>query len=161
MRSKNHSIIRHENVSTFIPAEKVPQPPATIPPLQVPELPATHPYGTGLAGYARQDDDAMSHARATLLVSAAYIVAAAMITAGLLLLAWLFRAMGDAWGLYALSALIVWGLCILVALWANRRQGLHHSPSGIAHAEISSRERLAMHAINVHARLLLKRWERE
>jgi hypothetical protein len=151
-----HSIVRHENVSTFIPAEKAPQPPATIPALHVPELPPTH-----LAGYARQDDDALSHARATLLVASAYIIAAGMITAGLLLVIWAFRALGDAVAIYFYFGIIFWGVCILVALYSNRRQGLHHSPTGVAHHELDSRERLARHAIDQQVRLLLERWKRE
>jgi hypothetical protein len=143
-------------MSTFVPAEKAPQPPATIAPLQVPELPPTH-----LGGYARQDDDALTHARATLLVAAAYIAAAGMITAGMLLVIWAFRALGDAVAIYFYFGIIFWGVCILVALWSNRRQGLHHSPTGVAHAEISSRERLARHAIDTQADLLLKRWEHD
>lgn len=156
MPKYQNSIIRHENVSTFIPAERAPQPPATIPPLQVPELPPTH-----LAGYARQDDDAVSHARATLLVSAAYVIAAGMITLGLLLLAWLFRGLGDRWGVYAYVGILAWGVAVLLALYGNRRQGLHHSPTGVAHAEISSRERLARLAIETQAHLLLERWKHE
>lgn len=111
------------------------------------------------SGHARQDDDAMTHAKATLLVSAAYIVAAGMITGGLLLIAWLFRALGDAWAAYTYTGLIVWGLCVLMALWGNRKQSLHHSPTGIGHHEIDSRERIARHAINTHAELLITRWK--
>jgi hypothetical protein len=110
-------------------------------------------------GHARQDDDAITHAKATLLVASAYIVAAGMITAGLLLIIWLYRGLGEGWGLYTFTGLIVWGMCILVALWSNRKQSLWHSPSGIAHHELDSRERLARHAIDTHAGLLLKRWE--
>lgn len=110
-------------------------------------------------GHARSDDDAITHAKATLLVSAAYIAAAAMITAGLLLIAWLFRALGDAWATYTYTGLAVWGVCVLAALWGNRRQALYHSPTGIAHHELDSRERIAMHAIDTHADLLIKRWE--
>ena len=105
------------------------------------------------------DDSAITHAKATLLVSVAYIVAAAMITAGLLLIVWLFRGLGSDWAVYTYTGLAVWGGCVLAALWGNRRQSLHHSPTGIAHHELNSRERIAMHAIDTHADLLLKRWE--
>lgn len=110
-------------------------------------------------GHARMDDSAITHAKATLLVSAAYIVAAGMVTAGLLLVVWMYRGLGEGWATYAYTGLIVWGVCILAALWGNRRQSLHHSPTGIAHHELDSRERVAMHAIDVHADLLIKRWE--
>jgi hypothetical protein len=109
-------------------------------------------------GHARMDDSAITHAKATLLVSAAYIVAAGMITAGLLLVVWLFRGLGDDWAAYTFTGLIAWGVCILAALWGNRRQSLHHSPTGIAHHELDSRERIARHAIDTHASLLLSKW---
>jgi hypothetical protein len=111
------------------------------------------------SSYARSDDDAITHAKATLLVSSAYIVAAGMITCGLLLVIWLFKGLGDGWASYTFTGLIAWGLAILVALWSNRRQGLFHSPTGISHHEIDSRERIARHAIDTHADLLLRRWE--
>lgn len=145
---------RHENMSTFVPAERVPQPPATIAPLNVGELLPP----TVQVAHSRQDDDAITHAKATLLVSAAYIVAAAMITAGMLLIIWLFRALGDAVAIYFYAGIVLWGVCILAALLLNRRQSLHHSASGIAHHELDSRERLAKYAIDSHIRLLLKRW---
>jgi len=157
MPRQNLTTYRHENASTFVPAEKSPQLPATIAPLQVPDiLPPAH-----LGGYARQDDDALTHAKATLLIAGAYIVAAAMITAGLLLVIYWFRALGDGVAIYFYSGLIFWGVCILAALWSNRRQSLHHSPTGVAHSEIESRERLAKYAIHTHARLLLARWKIE
>jgi uncharacterized membrane protein YqjE len=148
----------HNNQSsTFIPAERVHQPPATIAPLVVTDHlpPAIH------TGYARQDDDALTHARATLLVAAAYIAAALLITCGLLLIIWLFRGLGERLAAYWFTGLVLWGVCILAALWGNRRQSLHHSPTGVTHAEIQSRERLARHAIDTHADLLIKRWDRD
>jgi len=110
-------------------------------------------------GHARQDDDAITHAKATLLVSAAYIAAAGLITGGLLLIVWLFRGLGEGWAAYTFTGLIAWGVTTLLALFGNRRQSLHHSPTGIAHHELDSRERIAVHAIDTHAELLLKRWE--
>ena len=111
------------------------------------------------SGHARMDDSAITHAKATLLVASAYIVAAAMITGGLLLIVWLYRGLGDDWAMYVYGGLILWGLCILVALWSNRKQSLWHSPTGIAHHELDSRERIARHAIDTHASLLIRRWE--
>jgi len=109
-------------------------------------------------GHARSDDDAVGTAKATLLVSAAYGVAALLITLGLLALAWIFRWLGGSWPAYAYGGLLIWGVVVVVVLLLNRRQGLHHSPSGIAHHEISARERIARHAIDTHADLLLERW---
>lgn len=114
---------------------------------------------TGHTGHARQDDDAMTHAKATLLVSGAYILAAGMITLGLLLIVWLFRGLGERLAPYAYTGLIVWGIAILLSLWANRRQALWHSPTGIAHHELDMREHIALHAINTHAALLMRQLE--
>ncbi len=110
-------------------------------------------------GHARQDDDAITHAKASLLVASAYIIAAGMITAGLLLIVWLYRGLGNDWAMYVYGGLILWGLCVLAALWGNRKQSLWHSPTGIAHHELDSREKIALHAIDTHASLLLQRWE--
>lgn len=144
------------DLSTFVPAYPKKRELATVemaaPIIDLlPQTTSTH--------QARQSDDAITHAKATLLVSTAYIVAAAMITTGLLLLAWMFRALGDTWATYTYTALVVWGVCVFAALFGNRKQGLHHSPTGLAHHEVDSRERIAMHAIDTHAELLLKRWE--
>lgn len=148
-------------VSTYVPADTQPAP--LVPrqePALLPTLADIALRGTQTA-HARQDDDAITHAKATLLISAAYIVAAGMITVGLLLIVWLFRGLGDRFAPYAYVGLIAWGLAILFALWSNRRQALYHSPTGISHHEIDSRERVATHAIDTHARLLLARWRLE
>lgn len=155
--SRNHTT-RHtlRNTShTFVPAERTPPPPTQITPYVVGEIlpPASHNWR------AVDENDAIVHAKATLLVSAAYIVAALMITTGLLLIVFLFRGLGDAVALYFYAGILMWGVCILAALLMNRRQSLHHSSTGLGHAEISSRERLAKHAIDTHASLLLKRWK--
>jgi len=107
------------------------------------------------------DDNAITHAKAALMVASAYIVAAAMVTGGLLLIVWLYRGLGEGFAAYAYIGFVLWGLCILVALWGNRKQSLWHSPTGIAHAEINSRERIALHAVDTHARLLMRKWELE
>jgi hypothetical protein len=140
--------------STFVPALPTKSEIVHVPAPTLIDLPtAAH------TGHARMDDSAITHAKATLLVSSAYVLAAGMITGGLLLIAFLFRALGDGWGAYTYGGLLLWGICILAVLWGNRRQSLHHSPTGIAHHELDSRERIARHAIDTHADLLLKRWE--
>ena len=146
----------HTELSTFVPAypqkRELARVEMSAPIIDLlPQTANTH--------QSRQDDSAVTNAKATLLVAAAYVAAAAMITGGLLLLAWMFRALGDAWATYTYTALVVWGVCTVVALWGNRKQGLHHSPTGLAHHEVDSRERIAIHAIDTHAELLLKRWE--
>jgi hypothetical protein len=146
----------YKSGSTFVPAVVERKPlNTTIAPIEVAQLLPQ----AAQTGHARQDDDAITHAKATLLVAGAYVVAAGMITAGLLLMAWLFRALGSDWATYTFTGLVVWGVCILAALWGNRKQSLWHSPTGIAHHELDSRERIARHAIDTHAHLLLRRWE--
>lgn len=147
-------------ISTWVPADPRPAPIVRADD-QLPTLADIALRGAAHTGHARQDDDAITHAKATLLISAAYIVAAGMITLGLLLIVWLFRGLGERFAPYAYVGLIAWGVAILLALWSNRRQALHHSPTGISHHEIDSRERVATHAIDTHARLLLARWRLE
>ena len=106
---------------------------------------------------ARSDDTAITHAIASLIYSVAMGSAAALITAGILFIAYNF--LGGEEGLYAIAWLVTWGICILLALLRNRHQGLWHSATGIAHHEIDSRERIAMHAIDRHIDLLEKRWK--
>lgn len=144
-------------LSTFVRPDPPVQPPAPV------DLPAVVDLVQRDAGgiQVRQADDALTHAKATLLVSAAYVAAALVITVGLLLIVWLFRGLGEGWAAYVYAGLLLWGIATLLALWANRRQSLHHSPTGIAHHEIDSRERLAHHALNLHAKLLRERWTHE
>jgi hypothetical protein len=94
-----------------------------------------------------QQDSAETVARASLLYSSAYARPAALITVALLMLA--YPLIGGPFAAYLFVGLLAWGVAILVVLLLNRRQGLHHSSTGIAHASISSNERVAMHAINV------------
>jgi len=109
--------------------------------------------------HTRQDDDAMIAAKSTLLIASAYIIAAAMITLGLMIIIFMFRGLGEGAALYFFTGIIVWGVCILLALFGNRRQSLHHSSSGLGHAEIQSRERLAKYVVDQHAAMLMRRWE--
>ena len=106
----------------------------------------------------RSDDTAVTQAYASLIYSAAYAFAAALITGGIILTAWLKYGTQDNGGDYALVWLLLWGLSILAALIVNRSQGLYYSSSGIAHHEIDSRERIAMYAMDKHIELIEKRW---
>ena len=101
-------------------------------------------------------DSALTHAKASLLYSIAYAVPAVMITAGLLLIIWMYR--GGPGGPYFFVGLIVWGIASMAALYGNRAQGLHHSATGIAHHEIDDRTEVAKYAIDRHCELLEKRW---
>lgn len=150
---------KHYEISTWVEPDRTPAPLAPRQDTQL--LPVAVDLVQHDAGgiQVRQADDALTHAKAALLVSAAYVAAALVITVGLLLIVWLFRGLGEGWAAYVYAGLLLWGIATLLALWANRRQSLHHSPTGIAHHEIDSRERIARHAIDTHAELLMKRWE--
>jgi hypothetical protein len=76
--------------------------------------------------HARSDDSAITNALASLIYSVAMGSAAAMITAGILFIA--YNLLGGEGGLYAIAWLVTWGICVLVALLRNRLQGLWHSP---------------------------------
>jgi hypothetical protein len=105
---------------------------------------------------ARSEDTALTNAFASLLYSLVYSLAGALITGGILCLAFLL--FGGDEGIYLLIWLIAWGVCLLVALAYNRWQGLWFSPAGLDHHEIDSRERIAMHAIDKHIELIERRW---
>jgi hypothetical protein len=107
----------------------------------------------------RSDDTAVTQAYASLIYSAAYAFAAALITGGIILIAWIQYGADDNGGDYMLAWLLLWGLSILAALIINRSQGLHYSSSGIAHHEISSREAIARYVIDKHVELIEKRWK--
>jgi hypothetical protein len=109
-----------------------------------------------MSHFVRSDDDAVSQAKGSLLYSLAYALAAAMITGGIVLMAWILRG-GDGSN-YGIAFLVIWGVCVLVALAVNRKQGLRHSSAGIALEEIASRERMGMYAIDKHVELIEKRW---
>lgn len=110
---------------------------------------------------ARQDDDALIVARAHLLVSVGYIAAAAMTIAGLLILAAMAGLLGESIGRYVVVWIAAVGIVALVIMFANRRQQHHYSAAGIAHHDLDSRERIARHAIDTHAELLLAQWDRD
>ncbi len=103
--------------------------------------------GNEAASRVAQHDSAITIANAALLYSKGYIVASAIITVALLMLA--YPLIGGQFTVYVFAGLLLWGVSILGALLWNRKQGLHHSSTGIAHASIASNERVAMHALNV------------
>jgi len=105
-----------------------------------------------------RDDTTLNQAKASLVYSAAYAFAAALITGGMVLIVWLTYGTDSDSGTYIVLWLLLWGLSVLIALIINRAQGLRYSSTGIAHHEIESRERLAMYAIDRHIELIEKRW---
>ena len=105
---------------------------------------------------AKSEDTALTITFSSLVYAAAYGVAAVMIVAPVVLLA--FWAIGGDIEIYYLAFFLLWGVCILVALYGNRAQGLWHSPAGLDHHEIDSRERIAIFAIEKHVELLEKKW---
>jgi uncharacterized membrane protein (GlpM family) len=110
--------------------------------------------------HAHSDDDAMSIAGGSLLYSVVYMVVFAVVVGAGAGAVWWYADDLDT-PLVVLGALLVWGCASYVILGYNREQGLHHSASGIAHAEIQSWEDVAHHAIDAHIYLLERRWERE
>lgn len=106
----------------------------------------------------KSDDTAVTQAQASLVYSAVYAFASALITGGMILLSWSKYGRTDNRGDYALLWLLLWGLCVLIALIVNRAQGLHYSASGIAHHELDSREAIAKYAIDKHVGLIEQRW---
>jgi len=105
----------------------------------------------------RSDNDAVIEAKASLLYSLSYGVAAGLIIGAVCYVGYLNEGGGGEF--YTLIALFFWGLAVLVSLMLNRKQGLHHSSTGIAHAEIESRERVALHTINQHVELIKEKWK--
>lgn len=104
---------------------------------------------------ARSDDTAVTHAAASLLYSAAYsgvFLAVAVFVGAILMLN-----MDEGQWVVGAILFLSWGSFTMYMLWHNREQGLHHSSAGIAHAEIDSRERIALHAIDKHAAIIEKR----
>ena len=109
----------------------------------------------------RSDDTAVTQAYASLIYSAAYGFAAALITGGMVLILWIKYGVAGEGSDYALLWLLLWGISILVALIINRLQGLKYSSAGIARHEIDSRERIAMYVVDKHVELIEKRWHVE
>ena len=107
----------------------------------------------------RSDDDALTHAKASLLYSIAYAFAAALITGAICFVGYLSEGGGGEF--YLVVWLFFWGLSVLAVLYFNRGQGLHHSATGIAHHEIESREKVALFTISKHVELVKEKWKLE
>jgi hypothetical protein len=107
--------------------------------------------------HARSDDNAITVSLGALIYSGAYGVVFLVITAMLGWLAW--AKLGVDGTLVVACMGIAWGCASYYALAHNRAQSLRHSTSGIAHAEIESRERVALAAMDNHTRIILAQLE--
>lgn len=146
-------------ISNFVPPD--PRPAPLVPRQDTQLLPVAVDLvrGHGGTAHARQDDDDLVRAKAHLVVSAGYVLAAAMTIAGLLILAFLAGLFGEAISRYVAVWIGGVGIVALLVMAINRRQQHHYSAAGIGHHDIESRERIARHAIDTHADLLIRQWE--
>lgn len=108
------------------------------------------------SSHIRQTDDAISHAQASLLYSQSYMKVFAIVTGALLAIIYIARG-GDLM-VYFFGWLVAWGIVALVILAVNRWQGLHHSSSGVAHAQIKATKDVAIFAIDRHCTMLERKW---
>ena len=108
------------------------------------------------SSHIRQTDDAISHAQASLLYSQSYMKVFAIVTGALLAIIYIARG-GDLM-VYFFGWLVAWGIAGLIILAVNRWQGLHHSSSGVAHAQIKATKDVAIFAIDRHCTMLERKW---
>lgn len=118
--------------------------------IPLPEVPQnTH------TGHARQVDSAESVGRASARYG--HIIGAwagAFLTA-ILFFAWL--TVGGDGSLYVTVEGMIITLCMVVALLINRKQGLDHSPAGVARLEIKQQQQNVRHATDTHGAIELER----
>lgn len=108
------------------------------------------------SSHIRQTDDALTHAQASLLYSQSYMKVFAIVTGALLAIIYIARG-GDLM-VYFFGWLIAWGIVALIILAVNRWQGLRHSSSGVAHAQIKATKDVAIFAIDRHCTMLERKW---
>lgn len=120
------------------------------------ELPALQTSAMPIASRTHESFDVVKQAQATLIHAKADIAVFGAITFALVVLLWLMQG-GDLL-LWGFGGLLAWGLAGLLALNRNRAQGFYHSPSGVDHHEIDSRERIALHAIDRHADIIEEKY---
>ena len=111
------------------------------------------------AHLAKSQDTAQTIANASLTYALSYgcIFAAVALPVGLILV---FGFGASGWDV-SLISFLTWGAFTMYMLRGNRAQGLYHSPTGIGHHEIESREKIAIHAIDRHVDMVERRWEIE
>jgi hypothetical protein len=91
-------------------------------------------------GHVRHVDDPVTNAQASLLYSVAYIIVVFIAILALLIITDIADGDGAAFFGILIGGTSFFALGILSL---NRRQGLHHSATGIAHHELKSRERIS------------------
>ena len=143
-------LIRLEPRTEMLPPIRRDQP-IELSSLQTPQMP--------IAWRTHESFDVVKQAQATLIHAKADIVVFGVITVALIFLFWFWQG-GDLL-LWGLGGLLTWGSVSLFALNRNRAQGFKHSPSGVDHHEIDSRERIALHAIDRHADIIEARYKSE
>lgn len=97
--------------------------------------------------HVRTNDGPVEQAKASLLYSLAYVIVAALAMGAFLILTNI--ADGD---FVVFAGMEILGTCILstFALGYNREQGLHHSATGLGHAELKTRVQVADRFAQVH-----------
>lgn len=110
-------------------------------PIQWPEPDQTH------TSHARLNDSPIEQAQASLLYSVAYIAVIALGVAAFLILTNI--ADGD-FVVFAGMEILLTALAGLLTLYFNREQGLHHSATGLGHAELKTRVQVADRFAQVH-----------
>jgi hypothetical protein len=123
------------------------------------DLPSSPPGGQTVTAHSQ--DDALTLATASLRYSRAYIVVFAVVILALLAIAWVVVRDDAMLAVLIVVGVLAWGWSSYGILAYERVKGLENSPSGIALAEIESRERLSMYAIDKHIYILERQWERE
>jgi hypothetical protein len=101
--------------------------------IQLPSIDSTH------TSHTRDVSTPVEHAKASLLYSVAIMAVSAFVIGALLILSGVCE--GDPGAFFGLE-IVGTGVVGMIALAVNRLQGLHHSATGIAHAEVKTRERM-------------------
>jgi hypothetical protein len=112
-------------------------------------------------------DDALTHAHAARVAALPKLVVFGGVTALLLLILLVVHPFDVGAGWYFVAALLAWGGYSLRALNYDRAVGLRYSSAGVElerevtdRHDISSRERVAMHALDTHLAYLRERLDR-
>lgn len=103
-------------------------------PIQLPEFDGAH------TGHVRHIDDPITNAQATINYGHVIGAWAAVAISALLFYGYIHGQVSQED--YIPVQVVIIGVCMLVSLVINRAQGLHHSATGISHAETKTKERM-------------------